>query len=154
MERYSFNPVTNTLTISAAFAKQAQNPNSDEYKLMLQLRSDFPGLKIAGKTHRSPTKYHTKSGEVFCCNQFKNLKYKNMEAFMSALPNSEELLDMFTFIKKDASLVQTSRYTVARRWFMAQFPLFRSNPMFYLENPVTTITDLSPYLPENTKKDA
>ena len=40
----------------------------------------------------------------------------------------------YNFIKNCGSLPLTSRYTAVRKWFVAQFPEFRKNPLFYLYN--------------------
>ena len=40
---YKIDFVNNTLTMSKAFEEALNNPNSEEYKLFLQLRADFPG---------------------------------------------------------------------------------------------------------------
>ena len=50
-------------------------PASEEYKLFLQLRADFPGLTIIRKTRRAPKK----------ARPTKNLTYKHMEQYMSCL---------------------------------------------------------------------
>ena len=91
-------------------------------------------MEVIRKTHKSPTKYRTKSGEPFNCNQFKNLKYENMERFMMGLPNGEVYMEEYLFLRNHASEVQTNGYAVVRRWFVAQFPEFRKNPLFYLNN--------------------
>ena len=75
MEKFSFDVVSQTLTITAKFAGMMNNPESDEYQLVAKFRQDFPNLTIAKKTHKSATHYTTKSGENFTCNQFKNLTY-------------------------------------------------------------------------------
>ena len=76
-------------------------------------------------------------------NQFKNLKYENMEGFMSVLPRAEEYLAQYNFLKYYAGLVQTNAYTLVRRWFVAQFPEFRKNPIFYLNNDVPVISAMT-----------
>ena len=134
MERYSFNPVAKTLTITAAFAKAMQNFESDEYALYMKLMADIPNLEVVRKSHASPTKYINKQGEKFNCNQFKNLKYDNMERFMMGLPNGEVYMDEYLFLRNHASEVQTNGYALIRRWFVAQFPDFRKNPMAYITN--------------------
>ena len=134
MERYSFNPVAKTLTITAAFAKAMQNFESDEYTLYMKLMADIPNLEVIRKSHASPKKYVNKQGEQFKCNQFKNLKYENMERFMMGLPNGEVYMDEYLFLRNHASDVQTNGYALIRRWFVAQFPDFRKNPMAYITN--------------------
>ena len=134
MEKFVFDVISQTLTITAKFAKMMNDPQSDEYKLVQQFRKDFPNLTIAKKPHKSATHYTTKSGEKFNCNQFKNLTYDRMEKFINALPKSESYLREYTFVKDFASAIQTNGYTLVRKWFVAQFPEFRKNPLFYLSH--------------------
>ena len=132
MEKFSFDVVSQTLTITAKFDKMMNDTKSDEYKLVQRFRKDFPNLTIAKKTHKSATSYTTKSGEKFNCNQFKNLTYDRMEKFISALPKNEGYLREYLFVKNYASAIQHNGYTLVRKWFVAQFPEFRKNPLFYL----------------------
>ena len=134
MEKFVFDVISQTLTITAKFAKMMNDPQSDEYKLVQQFRKDFPNLTIAKKTHKSATHYTTKSGEKYNCNQFKNLTFDRMEKFISALPQSKSYEHEYKFVKDFASAVQTNGYTLVRKWFVAQFPEFRKNPLFYLHN--------------------
>ena len=148
MKKYTFDVITQTLTITADFYDAMNDPTSAEYNLVLRFRADFPNLTITKKTHKTPTKYTSKStGEVFKCNQFKNLKYENMEGFINGLSNSEKYMKAYNFLKNCGSLPQTSRYTVVRKWFVAQFPEFRKNPLFYLYNDVDVIS-IIPYIEE------
>ena len=116
---------------------------SDEYKLVQRFRKDFPNLTIAKKTHKSATSYTTKSGEKFNCNQFKNLTYDRMEKFIVALPKNEGYLREYLFVKNYASAIQHNGYTLVRKWFVAQFPEFRKNPLFYLYNKPTVLESLA-----------
>lgn len=151
MENYKITPVSKTLIISTAFEKAMNDPATPEYSLYVQLQRDIPGLKVSRRTHKSPTKYRTKSGEVFRCNQYKHLTYENMERFIKALPKCDELMKVYKFIKYDAGLVQTSCYTAVRRWFAAQFPDFRKNPLFYYNQDFPVITDIEPIIKEAQK---
>ena len=152
MNAYRIDFVANTITITAAFAKAMNDPTSAEYKIIAQIRKDFPEMEIIRKTHKTPSKYQTKTGETFNCNQFKNLTFDNMEQFIEALPNHDELLKSFKFLKYYGGLPQTSRYPVVRRWFVAQFPEFRKNPLFYLYNEVKVI-DITPLI-QQAKEEA
>lgn len=144
-KNFTLDVVNKTLTINSAFAKAIEMGEGDDYKTYLRLKKDIPGLTIVKRTHKTPSKYHTKSGETFNCNQFKNLTYNNMENFINALPENEELIKAYLFLKYAGALPQTSRYTAVRRWFVAQFPEFRKNPLFYLYNPVKVV-DITPFL--------
>ena len=135
MEKYKFDVVSQTLTVTANFADKMNDPSSDEYKLVVQFQSDFPNLKIAKRTHKSPSKCTSKAtGEKFNCNQFKNLTCDRMEKFIAALPNNEAYKREFEFVRYTASSIQTNGYKQVREWFVAQFPEFRKNPLFYLNN--------------------
>lgn len=149
MEKFVFDVISQTLTITAKFAKMMNDPQSDEYKLVQQFRKDFPNLTIAKKTHKSATHYTTKSGEKFNCNQFKNLTYDRMEKFIKALPKSEGYLREYTFVKDFASAIQTNGYTLVRKWFVAQFPEFRKNPLFYLSHSPELVSGAT-FLEEET----
>ena len=149
MEKFVIDVISQTQTITAKFAKMMNDPQSDEYKLVQQFRKDFPNLTIAKKTHKSATHYTTKSGEKFNCNQFKNLTYDRMEKFIKALPKSESYLREYTFVKDFASAIQTNGYTLVRKWFVAQVPEFRKNPLFYLSHSPELVSGAN-FLEEET----
>ena len=114
--------------------------------------ADIPNLEVIRKTHKTPTKYQTKTGEKFNCNQFKNLTFDNMKAFIAGLPSSEEIMKSYDFLRDCGVLPQTSRYAVVRKWFIAQFPEFRKNPLFYLYNEVKVV-DITPFVVEAQKQE-
>ena len=149
MEKFQFDVISQTLTITAQFDKMMNDPESDEYKLVMRFRQDFPNLTITKKTHKSATHCTTKSGEKFNCNQFKNLTYDRMEKFISALPKSESYLREYSFVKDFASAIQTNGYTLVRKWFVAQFPEFRKNPLFYLSHSPELVSGFQ-FLDEET----
>lgn len=53
---------------------------------------------------------------------------------MSALPNREVYFAEYDFLRDYAARIQTNGYALVRRWFVAQFPHFRKNPLFYVYN--------------------
>lgn len=151
MNAYTLDFVANTITITADFAKAMNAPTSAEYQIIAQIRKDFPQMKIVRKTHATPRKYTSKAtGETTRCNQFKNLTYKNMESFINGLSNSEDYLKPYNFLKDCGSLPATSRYTLVRKWFTAQFPEYRKNPLFYLYNQVAVI-DIAQFVEEQKR---
>ena len=139
MERYTLDVVSKTLTVTEKFNKKLQDPTSEEFALYPTLMATIPGLTVANRTHKSATHYTTKSGEKFNCNQFKNLTYKNMEQFMSALPENEGYFGEYKFLRDNATRIQHNGYALVRRWFVAQFPHFRKNPLFYVYNTPTLV---------------
>ena len=135
MERYKFDAASKTLTITAGYAKRLNDMDSDEFKHYNAMMQAIPGLVVVNRSHRSPSKCTSKStGEKFKCNQFKNLTYPNMERFMDALPHGNVYRKEYDFLKDYASRIQTNGYKLVRMWFVAQFPEFRKNPLFYVYN--------------------
>ena len=142
MKGYKVDFTASTITITADFAKKMNDPTSAEYKTISLIEKDFPQMKIINKTHKTPRKYVSKAtGEEFNCNQFKNLTYKNMETFIMGLPSAEAYMEEYLFLKNYAAEVQTTGYTIIRRWFVTQFPDFRKNPIVYLTNQPAVVSD-------------
>lgn len=140
MEKYRLDVVNKTLTISKGFADAVAAGKGAEFKLYTRLVNQIPGLNVVQKTHRTPRSYTVKSGVKFSCNQFKNLTYENMERFMAALPDGERYLTEYNFVRDAAAGIQTNGYSLVRKWFVAQFPEFRKNPLFYLYNKPEIVT--------------
>lgn len=139
-KNFSLDIANKTLTINSAFAEAIEMGEGADYQTYLRLMKDIPGLTVIRKTHATPRTYTSRAtGEKFGCNQFKNLSYENMENFINGLPNNRKFIEAYTFIKYCGSLPLTSRYTAVRRWFVAQFPEFRKNPLFYLYNDVKVV---------------
>lgn len=123
-----------TLTMTAEFAANAYNPDTEEYKILTRLQKDFPNLRIVRKTHRTPSKYRTKQGEEFTHNQFKGLTYKRMEKFLARIPNGRIYKKEYECVKDFATDINSNGYPMVRKWFVAQFPEFCKNPLIYLSN--------------------
>ncbi len=134
MENYKIDFVKNTFTITKAFEENMQNPKSEEYKFYTQILKDNPQLVVLRRTHKTPKKYTNKNNEKFNCNQFKNLKFEKMEKFISSLSRADEYKAEYDFLKYYAGVIQTNKYTLVRKWFVAQFPEFRKNPLIYFYN--------------------
>ena len=148
MKGYTLSLSAKTLTITKAFEDAVSKGEGEAYDLYTKFMREIPGLTVIRKTHATPSKYVSKStGEKFNCNQFKNLPYDNMAGFINGLPNSEDYLKAYNFIKNCGSLPLTSRYTAVRKWFVAQFPEFRKNPLFYLYNEVKVV-NIVPFIQE------
>ena len=136
---YKVDFVNNTLTMTKAFEDAASNPTSQEYKLLQQIRADFPGLTIIRKTRRAPKK----------ARPTKNLTYANMEKYMSVFQNADELLAQFEVVK-ECSKQQPSPYKFVRDWFEAQFPKYREQPDF--GNNAPKVIDLAAFQKKQEEK--
>ena len=144
MNAYKINFASKVIVITANCEKAMNDPTSKEYQVITQICKDFPEMKIVHKTHERPKKCCSKStGEVFNCNQFKNLSYENMETFMLGLPNADAYMTEYLFLRNHASEVQTSGYALIRRWFVEQFPHFRKIPLFYINEQPEVVSAAS-----------
>ena len=123
---YKIDFASKTITMTAEFEKAMSDPNSSAYQTI--------------RTHRTPVRYVSKQGDVSACNPYKNLTYEKMEEFISALPNSTEYRRQYDFLKTYASGIQTNGYSIVRSWFIAQFPLYRKEPLFYLTGEHTVLS--------------
>ena len=132
-----------TLIMTADFARNAYIEDTEEYKILTRLKKDFPDLKIERKTHRTPSKYKTKSGEEYNHNQFKDLTYNRMEKFLSRIPNGATYQKEYECVKDFATDLNGNGYPMVRKWFVEQFPNFRKNPMFYLNNSPELISGIA-----------
>lgn len=137
---YTVNFASQTITMTAAFEQAMYDPDSSAYKTIQKLCADFPNMRIVRRTHRTPAHYTSKQGDVSACNPYKNLTYEKMEQFISALPNSTEYRRQYDFLKTYASGIQTNGYSIVRSWFVAQFPLYRKEPLFYLTGEHTVLS--------------
>ena len=133
---YKIDFVNNTLTMSKAFEDALNNPNSQEYKLFLQLRADFPGMTII---RRAPKK----------ARPTKNLTYKHMEQYMSVFQNADELLAQFKVVR-ECSKQQSSPYKFVRDWFEDQFPKYKELPDF--GNNAPKVIDLAAFQKKQEEK--
>ncbi len=152
-KNYNLDIVTKTLTISRDFANAITDPSSEEYKLYMKLMNDIPNLQVVRKTHKTPVKYKTKSGEVFRNrNQFKNLTYERMEAFIKVF-RDKELENNYQTIKlfAEASSKNGNGYKIVRDWFLETFPKYRTNPAYYLRNGYN-IASISAFLNKDDNK--
>lgn len=145
---YNFDFATKTLTITKEFADNANIIGSSEYMIVKQLQNDFPNMVIEKRTHKTPSKYHNSNGIITVKNQFNNLSYDRMEHFIKAIPNSEKYLSSYEFIK------DCGNYSLTAKWFMKQFPAYRTNPLFYLSNTVDVIDFSEIANPTLNEKDA
>ena len=123
---YSFDALTNTVTISKDFARKASQLNTSEYKTLLQLRNDNPNLKIV---MRESGKAQNGSGITF----------KQMEAFIKQCRDSESRIEVYERVKA-LSRVQRSPYKYVKDWFLTNYANYSENPEFDADNYVIVKT--------------
>lgn len=144
MEKYKFDVISRTLIMSAGFARAVSDTRSVEYKLFVRMQKEIPDLKVERMTHASPSSYKGQNGKRTSYYPTKGLSYERMEQFMKALPEGQKYLDEYNSLRA-VSILCPSAYSSVRRWFEAQFPKYRENPLFYVKNSVE-IVDYAAFL--------
>ncbi|MDL2287922.1 hypothetical protein LJC32_00895 [Oscillospiraceae bacterium OttesenSCG-928-F05] len=128
MKGYKINFAANTITITAAFQAAANDLNTEEYRILKQIQTDYPAMRIVRKTHRSPK----------ACNPSKGLTYANMERYIMVYQNAAELLEVFEQVKELAA-IQPNGYSFVKSWFVKQFPNYNKLPDFTSINKVIEV---------------
>lgn len=123
---YSYDVTTNTLTVTADFAKKASQINTAEYRIVRQFRMENPGINIVRKTINA-NRSHA------------GIKYEDMERYMSLCRTGDKYLRVFQTVKK-LSKGQPNPYKYVRHWFDNLFPHYSEQPIidddgFVVENP-------------------
>ena len=109
----------NIVVMNYKFAKLAGEYNTAEYSILKGIRADFPGMAeivVSGREKKSP---HPNT----------RLTYENMEIHINGYENANDLLEVFETVKA-LSKVCASPYKYVRDWFEAQFPDYKSVPIF------------------------
>lgn len=114
---YNYNALTNTLTMSNSFAKKASQLNTPEYKILLQLRLDNPGMKIEKASPKTSS------------NRPVNVTFAKMEGFIAQCRDSKERLTAFNKVKA-LSKIQASPYAYVRTWFLDNYANYSDQPEF------------------------
>ena len=131
---------TNTVVMSYKFSAAAAEYGTKEYKIMKGIRRDFPGMAeivVSGREKKTP---HPNT----------RLTYENMEIHINAHENANDLLEVFETVKA-LSKVCASPYKYVHDWFVAQFPNYKSTPIFQ-DNKLTVIPVPAPPVKEYQKK--
>ena len=116
MTGYNYDAITNTLTMTASFAKKASQLNTPEYNTVRQLRLDNPGMKIEKASPKASS------------NRPVSIPFAKMEDFISLCANSEERLEVFAKIRA-LSKIQASPYAYVRKWFLENYANYAEDPV-------------------------
>lgn len=114
---YSYDAITNTLTMTAAFAKKASQLNTPEYNIVRQLRNDNPGMKIEKSVAKASS------------NRPMNITFAKMEGFIVLCRNKEDRLKEFKKVKA-LSAIQSSPYKYVKTWFLNNYANYSEQPEF------------------------
>ena len=108
----------NTVIMNYKFAAAAAKYGTKENKLMKSIREDFPGMAEIIVAGREQTKAKSNT----------RLTYKNMEQYIRAHENADELMDVFDTVRM-LSAPLASPYKYVADWFKVQFPKYKEAPV-------------------------
>ncbi len=117
MKKHYIDFTSNCVVISKEFQKAARNTQSEEYRILAKLRSDFPTMQVVLRA--APTRKRTSA----------RLTYDKMVKYLSCQQNAPVLLNMFTNVR-EASKAQPNPYAYVQNWFLDVFPDYTAVPQF------------------------
>ena len=117
MTGYKMNFATKTLTITKAFAAKAMQPESDEARIMLHMKTLCPDLHVFYKENHSARKH-----------PYKGLTYDRMERYIRLHKNADELIIAFSAVK-ELGRAQTNAHNYVAHWFLETFPDYYETPL-------------------------
>lgn len=139
---YSYNAITNTLTVSAVFLKNAANLHSKEYEIIRTLRADHGEITIVTEERRKSAS--------------RVMTFKQMEMHIKQCRDSEKRLAAFDRVKA-LSKIQRSPYNYVKTWFMDNYANYSEQPVFDEDGFVVAKTkaemdaENTPQVPEEEK---
>ena len=138
MNAYSVNHMTRSIILTRDFAKAASIPDTDQYRLLIRLRTDNPGYNII---QRTITKKEGKR---------KPPSYKQMKKYISCVENSDYYMARFEAMREEAASKNGS-YARVLKWFRQTFPNFYVMPEYNSDNEI--IVTPADYPAEETVSD-
>lgn len=124
---YKIDLAKNTLTLNYKYNRLASEYGSPEYENVHKILGDNPGMMLLVESGRkAKTPHHSR-----------RLTYKNMERYIKAQDNAEELMTTFALVKEE-SKKEKSPYAFVRSWFRVQFGDLHDLRVFIAQQDGTT----------------
>lgn len=109
----SYNPITNTLSLSEAFIKKASRMGTAEYKMVVQYQKDHPGLTISEMEKKAPE--HKRD----------SVTYARMEATIGACRDKDTRMAQYKRMRAWAD-IQDSPFLKLKTWFLNNYANYDS----------------------------
>ena len=117
MKGYFIDYVTNTVTMTKKFQREASEVGTQAYKDLKEIRRDFPRMRLMVK--EMPRKKTSSARPT----------YGQMLNYIKCLPDSLKWQEQFDQVRR-LSRSQPSAYHYVVNWFMSTFPGYRDCPAF------------------------
>lgn len=108
----SYNPMTNTLALTANFVKKASRLGTAEYKMVLQYQKDHPGLEIVELKKDNEHKRDT-------------VTYTRMEQTIKRCRDSESRMKQYERMRTWAE-IQDAPFLKLKAWFLNNYANYDS----------------------------
>lgn len=117
MNNITVNAANNTIELSKKFAKAACQYGTEEYRMLQEVRRDYPGFKVVEVSRKN-----SKSNK----NTFKGLTYEYMEAYISTHDEDGAKMRKFAILtgskkSEDTKVMKAASYQQVKNWFLAEF---------------------------------
>ena len=109
----SYNPMTNTLSLSESFVKKASRLGTAEYKLVLQYQKDHPDLKMV-EMEKKPSEHKRDA-----------VTYTRMEQTIKLCRDSESRMKQYERMRTWAE-IQDAPFLKLKAWFLNNYANYDS----------------------------
>ena len=109
----SYNPMTNTLSLSESFVKKASRLGTAEYKMVLQYQKDHPDLKMVEMEKKNPE--HKRD----------TVTYTRMEQTIKRCRDSEARMKQYERMRTWAE-IQDAPFLKLKAWFLNNYANYDS----------------------------
>ena len=109
----SYNPMTNTLSLSESFVKKASRLGTAEYKMVLQYQKDHPNLKMVEMEKKTSEK------------KIENVSYALMEGIIGHCRDKDARMKHYKRMRSWAEL-QTGTFHKMKAWFLNNYANYDS----------------------------
>ena len=109
----SYNPMTNTLSLSESFVKKASRLGTAEYKMVLQYQKDHPDLKMVQMEKKNPE--HKRD----------TVTYTRMEQTIKLCRDSEARMKQYERMRTWAE-IQDAPFLKLKAWFLNNYANYNS----------------------------
>lgn len=108
----SYNPMTNTLSLTASFVKKASRLGTAEYKTVLQYKKDYPDLEIV---ELKKDNEHKRDAVTYTCMEQTIMRCRDSEARMKQYKQMRTWAD-----------IQDAPFLKLKAWFLSNYANYDS----------------------------
>ena len=117
MKNFKINYEKGVIELTKTFAKEASNYHSEAYKLLTEVKKDFPTYLVAVKTATQPKNKSKKDN-------LKGLTCDFMKSYIEKNTTDESMMEEFNALRygNPDKLQKPAPYGTIRKWFLGNFP--------------------------------